>query len=991
MRKQILVLILGVFSTLSYGQCPTPPPAPTVDSQQSFCSATAWMLIGANADYLSDLQVFPDQVGWTLNWYADNGGTQGASIASPTTELLVSGTVYYLTQTDAAGCESPAVAITVSEKDCGCIKDPGFEDQNGNESARGYSFVQFPNINNHKTCGQSMQGANAINIGPTPNVMTGDVVYTTPGNDPNATIPLARTNPDNLSSNHAIRLNSNTSGAKITAMNKEFIAGQVFVFNFALVLENPAGHSFEEQPFAQIRLYDQNNNVVQQRCLVSDPNDCIFIPAGSSSTLYSEWSCIKLNTFDYSGEPLRAEFIVSWCELTAHYGYLYVDDLYAGDDDASICGDSSFGYALIEDISPAGENCFIPEPSTDIQGCGSGVTASIPGFPLQVCGSYDAPISQGPPPSLEDITLNIIQNDNIVGTVTNPAQGNGPNTFCFTLNEIDINVLPYGDFTFDLEIDFELDCGVPYNFFIDDMSSVNLCPTAGCPQPLTFCDTSGTGLTTFDLTDAEIDIYGNNWQQGDIILSYYEDEEDAHDAVNPIADPTTFQNTIPFGQTVYVRLDWAIPQLTTDCYYLAELDLFVNRLPNLDQLPDEFTVCDADFSVTLSGTPSNLPDLQDISYQWFRDGNQLPTTASFYDATIPGEYTVIVSNFDCEVTHTFTIELIEFDVDLGDDITVCDEANIVLNADIIEGPDTDPIDINDVTFAWSTGETTQSITVTQSGTYTVDVTYEDCTQSQTINVSVNDVTVNIGEDVVLCDISDGYQLTANVSGAPTNQTSYLWSTGETTQTITVFDFGTYTVDVNFNGCTASDSINITQAAAPLITLGDDVTKCTGDEITLSVQFIEPIDGDITYSWFLDGGQLMETGQSIQVTEFGIYTVNVNNQGCVAEASITVNRFENNADCLISQGISPDGSPGQNDNLDLSFLASRTGIEKLEIFNRNGRLVYEFQNYTNQWVGQTTDGEELPTGVYFYVINLSGNDPVFGTNTNGWIYINRAVN
>src|SRR5690606_11454914 len=103
------------------------------------------------------------------------------------------------------------------------------------------------------------------------------------------------------------------------------------------------------------------------------------------------------------------------------------------------------------------------------------------------------------------------------------------------------------------------------------------------------------------------------------------------------------------------------------------------------------------------------------------------------------------------------------------------------------------------------------------------------------------------------------------------------------------------------------------------------------------------------------------------------------------------QYASNPNCTISNGLSPEGSPGFNDYLDLEFLSIRTGIENLQIFNRLGRLVYEQQNYVNQWEGQSLDGDKLTTDTYYYVINLSGNDPVYGTQTSGWIYINRGIN
>jgi gliding motility-associated-like protein len=80
-----------------------------------------------------------------------------------------------------------------------------------------------------------------------------------------------------------------------------------------------------------------------------------------------------------------------------------------------------------------------------------------------------------------------------------------------------------------------------------------------------------------------------------------------------------------------------------------------------------------------------------------------------------------------------------------------------------------------------------------------------------------------------------------------------------------------------------------------------------------------------------------------------------------------------------QGISP-GNDGLNDTFDLSSY----DVTRLEVFNRNGILVYSKLNYTNEWVGQTNDGEELPVGTYFYSMEYEG-----GTKKRGaWVYVNR---
>lgn len=83
-------------------------------------------------------------------------------------------------------------------------------------------------------------------------------------------------------------------------------------------------------------------------------------------------------------------------------------------------------------------------------------------------------------------------------------------------------------------------------------------------------------------------------------------------------------------------------------------------------------------------------------------------------------------------------------------------------------------------------------------------------------------------------------------------------------------------------------------------------------------------------------------------------------------------------CTIQKGISPNGD-GSNDNFDLSSY----NVSKLEIFNRYGRKVYNKSNYVDEWYGQANNGNDLPTGTYYYVIEF--NDLPAKT---GWIYINR---
>lgn len=98
-------------------------------------------------------------------------------------------------------------------------------------------------------------------------------------------------------------------------------------------------------------------------------------------------------------------------------------------------------------------------------------------------------------------------------------------------------------------------------------------------------------------------------------------------------------------------------------------------------------------------------------------------------------------------------------------------------------------------------------------------------------------------------------------------------------------------------------------------------------------------------------------------------------GCSKSKSITVESIF----CNIQKGISPNNDD-KNDFFDLRYL----NVKHLSVFNRYGLKLYEKDNYLKEWYGQSTKGDELPTGVYYYVIEFNSNTPI----ETGWIYINR---
>lgn len=82
-----------------------------------------------------------------------------------------------------------------------------------------------------------------------------------------------------------------------------------------------------------------------------------------------------------------------------------------------------------------------------------------------------------------------------------------------------------------------------------------------------------------------------------------------------------------------------------------------------------------------------------------------------------------------------------------------------------------------------------------------------------------------------------------------------------------------------------------------------------------------------------------------------------------------------AECVIPKGISPNG-----DNLNDTFDLSAFCVREIKIFNRYGKIVYEAQNYKDEWHGQSDD-KNLPSATYYYIVTLSTSEQL-----TGWVYV-----
>lgn len=228
-----------------------------------------------------------------------------------------------------------------------------------------------------------------------------------------------------------------------------------------------------------------------------------------------------------------------------------------------------------------------------------------------------------------------------------------------------------------------------------------------------------------------------------------------------------------------------------------------------------------------------------------------------------GLYSVTVSNDWCQASDT--IKLVFLPVkNLGEDITLCENALLVLDAG-------NPGAI----YKWSTGASSQTIQPSQSGIFWVSVTVNGASIVDSIKVTfIPFPTVSLGPDTTLC-VGSTLQLDAGSSG-----NNYKWSTGATSASIKVNTSDEYKVTVSNFICITEDSIRVTFENPPIVNLGSDTILCAGTKLTLNAY-----NNNAKYNWSTGA-----TTSSILISKKGQYWGRAQVGACESKDTITINFY-----------------------------------------------------------------------------------------------------
>ncbi|GAB2607053.1 hypothetical protein GCM10027190_63180 [Spirosoma areae] len=307
----------------------------------------------------------------------------------------------------------------------------------------------------------------------------------------------------------------------------------------------------------------------------------------------------------------------------------------------------------------------------------------------------------------------------------------------------------------------------------------------------------------------------------------------------PVATTRTFSTSL--GGAYYVRY-----RDVSGCDFTSNvINLTVNPLPATPTITNAkpTTFCLGD-NTTLSASSDN------VQYNW-SDGQKNKTVS----IGASGSYFLTVTDQNgCTSAQSNTVVVTANPVPAKPVIsasgptTFCADRNVILTAP------------QDAAYQWTNGQTTQSITLNQSGNFAVRVRNQfECTseQSDVITLKVNPLpatpTVSAGGATTFCD---GGRVTLGA----TSSFDVVWSSGQTDKAITVTTSGNYAVQArDQNGCLSPYSSILAVKvnplpATPTILANPAPVICEGDKATLRV------DGPYTVFWSTgDSTQRITTG------------------------------------------------------------------------------------------------------------------------------------
>jgi hypothetical protein len=221
---------------------------------------------------------------------------------------------------------------------------------------------------------------------------------------------------------------------------------------------------------------------------------------------------------------------------------------------------------------------------------------------------------------------------------------------------------------------------------------------------------------------------------------------------------------------------------------------------------------------------------QGLEYFW-SDG----TKSTELLVTQPGIYRLIaINSIGCSDTAYFELGVGDLDVEILGLLGICENSSTTLKANKSKAQDG-----KNYTYLWSTGETTESITITETGTYSLQIIREGgCVGYDTVEVGNSpqpEINMSHSGIVSICD-GNSFVLYAV---KPDFDSKYVWHDGLVGSARTVTTTGKYKLYVtNKFFCTDSVEVEVKLGENPDVNVdfSNDLNICRGDSVTVTVKF-----------------------------------------------------------------------------------------------------------------------------------------------------------
>lgn len=317
-----------------------------------------------------------------------------------------------------------------------------------------------------------------------------------------------------------------------------------------------------------------------------------------------------------------------------------------------------------------------------------------------------------------------------------------------------------------------------------------------------------------------------------------------------------------------------------------------------------------EYSDTCSNQPTNfqaspLCDPIKDTYTWnFGDGSA-PTTGQQQQVQhtykLPGTYTVTLTmtNRCSTIVETKRITIIA----TPDPINLRSPIDTCINRLVLD------VGVEAEKYLWLRNGVpfarTRTVTLEPNGgsgnyeAYAINGPEDQCYSRGSMRVNMRrPPAYSLGPDTSLC--VGGGNVVLNAKPTPTNWNKFQWSTGETTQLITVTQPGTYSVQVTINtgtpqACVNEDTIQV--RALPKARLQATLTPptgCTTQDGAILIGTVTP-SGNYTYEWFgANDAPIMGSGSTLANLREGPYKVRLrgNPAVCATDSSFNLRAVRN---------------------------------------------------------------------------------------------------